>query len=92
MEHALPTYILFLFLPPTHPPTYPPIKIGQEKELPASCVDSALPTYMLVSGNGEVGEEVLQKALLSETFPSIFTNPMDFCGVGLSEISFLPVV
>jgi len=58
--------------------------------LPPSCAEAAaaaaLPTFMVVEGDGVVDENILKAALMSETFPSIFDVPSDYCGVKVSEI------
>jgi hypothetical protein len=41
---------------------------------------------MVVEGDGVVDENILKAALMSETFPSIFDVPSDYCGVKVSEI------
>eukprot|EP00624_Nannochloropsis_granulata_P007726 evm.model.NODE_9217_length_6882_cov_23.876053.2 len=68
----------------------PLLKEAEEAPLPSSCAEAAaaaaLPTFMVVEGNGPVVKEVLNAALMSETFPSIFDMPSDYCGVKVSQI------
>jgi len=68
----------------------PLLKEAEEAPLPSSCAEAAaaavLPTFMAVEGNGPVVKEVLAAALTSETFPSIFDVPSDYCGVKVSQI------
>ncbi|GAB5035226.1 Hypothetical protein NocV09_02401020 [Nannochloropsis oceanica] len=68
----------------------PLLKEAEEAPLPSSCAEAAaaavLPTFMVVEGNGPVVKEVLAAALTSETFPSIFDVPSDYCGLKVSQI------
>lgn len=53
---------------------------------PPTCVMESLPSFMVVAGNAPVSSDTLRAALESETFPSIFAVPTDYCGVKVSEI------